>query len=140
MNSHAEWVTITSDMTDVAPRSRQLSPFAELVLALRKRRGFSQKQVARLGGISPGYIGLIERGERGLRPSRDKVISIADGLRASDAERTALLRAAGHEGREAGDGTQAPSVIEAIVSDPRLRSDQREVLIAAYRSYVGGRP
>src|SRR4051794_661677 len=98
-------------MADRMPPKTTLSPFGELVLAIRTRRGFSQKQVARLGGISPGYVGLIESGERGKRPSRDKVLAIADGLRATDAERTALLRAAGHEGRESADGMLTVSVI-----------------------------
>lgn len=113
-----------------------LSPFGELVLQIRKRRGFSQKQVARQGGVSPGNIGLIERGERGKRPSRDTVLAIADGLRATPAERAALLHAAGFEGRVPA-GEQFPGVVEAINADPRLRSDQRDSLIAVYRSYVG---
>jgi transcriptional regulator with XRE-family HTH domain len=120
----------------VTTDDRPLSPFARRARELRQLRGLSQETVANNGGFSPGYIGSIESGARGTHISRDFVLKYAKGLRATDAERNELLRLAGHlvEGEQE---PTRPGFVEAVNSDPRLRSDQRDVLLRLYKTFVG---
>lgn len=77
----------------VAPNT--LTPFGEVLRRLRKERDISQAALARNAGVSPGYIGLIETGLRGERPSLDICKKVAQGLKLDVAETEELLRAAG---------------------------------------------
>ena len=45
-----------------------MTPFGEKVRELRKKRGISQKQMAKKLAISPAYLSALEHGHRG-RPS-----------------------------------------------------------------------
>lgn len=107
--------------------------FSSLVRRYRMARGMSQAALARGAHLSPGYIGLIETGQRGARPGRDAVVGIAQALRLSQRERDQLLAAAGQLD---GATTGPPQTEEAIQSDPLLRADQKRALIGIYRSLV----
>ena len=117
------------------PEEPQRSPFAELVREIRRSKGVSQIEVARRGGLGRGYLGMVETGARGERPSRDSVLRVAKGLDATDDELEALLRSAGYPplDRALLDG-MALTVEEAIKADPKLREDHRRLLLAMYRT------
>lgn len=118
-------------------RLREPTPFGALVRDLRIRAGISQAALAHLCGISPGYVGLIETGERGERPSLDIVKRFASALRASIEETELLLRAAGHLGEhERLIRQDRVTVLEAIDGDQRLTASQKAALIATYRAFL----
>lgn len=136
LSSHTMCPTI-GRMAAAAAEDRVLSPFARRVAELRNLRGYSQQMVATAGGFSPGYIGSIESGDRGRRPSRDMVLKIARGLRATDQETDELLRLAGYLTADA--VPDRLSFAEVVNTDPRLRSDQRKILIDLYATFTGRR-
>jgi transcriptional regulator with XRE-family HTH domain len=69
--------------------------FAYLLKDTRERSGLSQNQLAERAGIDGTYISKIERGSP-VRPTRDKVLAIADALGITDqAKRVYFLLAAG---------------------------------------------
>jgi transcriptional regulator with XRE-family HTH domain len=63
---------------------------------MRKAREITQARLADLAGISAGYVGLLETGDRGNHPSRVVVRRIAQALGANLEETESLLRAGGH--------------------------------------------
>jgi transcriptional regulator with XRE-family HTH domain len=110
------------------------SPFGALVHRIRAQRGYSLAAVAARAGLAESYIQMIEKGKRGSKPSKDTVISLAQGLKATDDERAELLRLGGHPLAE--DLPVTPTVEEAVNTDSRLRADQKRVLLELYRTFV----
>jgi transcriptional regulator with XRE-family HTH domain len=105
---------------------------------LRERRQLSQAVVARRAGVSPGYIGLIETGERGDRVSLDIVKRFGQALDANVEEMELLLKAAGHLGADeqlVPDGR--PTFDQFVDADPRLTRTQKDILKAMYHSWLG---
>lgn len=113
------------------------TPFGVLVKKLREGRGISQNALNQAAGLSSGYVSQLESGQRGKRPSREKVLAIAQGLQADAAETEALLRAANlHNGGPLVPPGRPP-FRSFVMGDPLLRIDQKRALIATYESYVG---
>lgn len=110
------------------------SPFGKLAKQIREARGYSVAQVADRGGLSEGTVSGVETGARGQRPARDTVLRLATGLRATDDERDELLRRAGWPVDT--DLPPSPDFEQAVNSDPRLRADQKTVLLSLYQTYV----
>ena len=50
------------------------------ILLYRKQKGYTQEELARKVGISTGYLGQIERGNRGKSFAMDTLFQIADAL------------------------------------------------------------
>ena len=46
----------------------------------RKKRGYTQAQLAEIVGVSTNYLGLIERGNNGCSYSMEALLSIAEAL------------------------------------------------------------
>lgn len=69
--------------------------FARLLVRLRRQRGLSQNQLARLAGVDPAYVNRIER-ERTGPPSRFVTICLWEALEVGPDDRERLLVAAGH--------------------------------------------
>lgn len=46
----------------------------------RKKRGYTQAQLAEIVGVSTNYLGLIERGNNGRSYSMEALLSIAEAL------------------------------------------------------------
>ena len=46
----------------------------------RKKRGYTQAQLAEIVGVSTNYLGLIERGNNGRSYSTEVLLSIAEAL------------------------------------------------------------
>lgn len=116
-----------------------VSEFGDLVRQTRESRGLSQERLAALAKLTPGYISLIETGKRGSRPGRDTVLGIAQALGVPPKE---MLRAAGRlrPGDNVEQPPSRPSFEVFVQSDPELRSDQKEILIRTYRSWVRRTP
>lgn len=116
-----------------------MPPFAAALKELRKAHGLSQAAVAERAGVSTGYVGLLEIGERGSRPSYDVVKRFARAVSASVEETERLMRAAGHLGPSEslwnpGDDW---SVEKAIETDPLLDNDSKAHLIGIYLKLAG---
>jgi transcriptional regulator with XRE-family HTH domain len=115
--------------TTVNPDQLELGP---LVRYFRKQQGMTQQEVATKAGISTAYIGLIEQGQRGQRPARDMVRSLAQALDLNLEETETLFRAGGHleaDERLFGPG---PGVVEAIEADPALPDASKRLMINLY--------
>ena len=94
----------------------------------RKLANLSLRELARLTDVSNAYLSQVERGIH--QPSVRVLRSIAQALELPPG--TVLARAGLDDGTDAvGVGTE-----EAILADPRLSAEQRQALIAVYRSYV----
>ncbi len=116
------------------PEARSPSPFGVFVRRIREERGYSQAQVSELGGLSDGHLAMIESGARGHRVSRDMVLRIIQGLRATDDQANELQRLAGHPPTT--DLPPTPSFVEAVNTDPKLRADQKRALLDLYSTMV----
>ncbi len=53
-----------------------MTPFGETLRALRRKKGVSQKEMARAIGVSPAYLSALEHGHKG-RPSFDFLQRVA---------------------------------------------------------------
>lgn len=113
--------------------------FPSLLRQFRQQKQLSQAEVAKRAGVSPGYVGLIETGVRGTRP--ETILRFARALELPDAETEVLLRAAGLLGhrqtlRSLRGGLTTEEVIEM---DPRLTSEQKELMRTFYVAITKGR-
>lgn len=66
------------------------TPLAQAIIARRDAIGISQKELADRAGVSVGYVGLIELGER--VPSPDKLVQIVAALEMSEKEGQRIMR------------------------------------------------
>lgn len=116
-----------------------LKPFGRVFKELRLKSGLSQQAVASKAEVSTGYIGLIETGQRGAKPSQDVVKRIALALGANIDETEALLRAAGWLGEhESLMATDRPTVEQIIDGDRLLDAEGKHLLLAMYRRLTRG--
>jgi transcriptional regulator with XRE-family HTH domain len=112
---------------------KEPTAFGKLLREYRTSRGISQAELARHAMVSPGYVGLIETGERGERPSLDIVKRFAQALGANVEELEALMRSAGHLGEhESLVDSEQPTVQSIIERDKFLSRKQKAVLIELY--------
>lgn len=109
---------------------------ADLGDFIRQRRELAQQSIrdlSRLAGISNPYLSQIERGLR--KPSAEILQQIARALHVS--AETLYVRAGILDGdTETAERSAAPSVEEAVLSDPLLTAEQKTSLLAVYRTYV----
>jgi transcriptional regulator with XRE-family HTH domain len=106
----------------------------EMLRRARRARGFSQEQLAEIVGISAPYVSLIEKGKRGhvQGVSYNVLLRIADALAIPKVE---FLRAGGYDAEFR--STQDEAVVSAVLAHELLRDDQKQVLIATFRSMLG---
>src|SRR4051812_8101761 len=112
----------------------QLRSLGSFIRAQRKLANLSLRQAAALANVSNPYLSQIERGLH--EPSVRVLRSIAKALNVS-AE--TLLGSAGLLEDDNGDGAagnDAGDTEAAIRADSRLTDEQKEALLAVYRSYV----
>lgn len=109
----------------------QLQAFGEFVRAQRRLAQVSQRNLARMSGVSDSYLSQIERGNYRPSPQVVKALATAFGL-----EPKQLYMMLGFMDEDEG-GAAAPSVEQAIQLDPRLDGAQKEALMRIYRSFVG---
>ena len=108
----------------------QLQAFGDFVRAQRRLAQVSQRNLARMSGVSDSYLSQIERGNYRPSPQVVKALATAFGLEPKQLYTMLGLM-------DEGESTAAPSVEQAIRLDPRLDAAQKEALMQIYRSLVG---
>jgi len=109
----------------------QLRAFGEFIQAQRRLAQVSQRNLARMSGVSDSYLSQLERGNYRPSPQVVKALATAFGL-----EPKQLYLMLGF--MDDGEGGGTPSVEQAIQLDPRLDAGQKDALIRTYRSFIGG--
>ena len=98
---------------------------------IRQQREIAQQSIrdlAKRAGVSNPYLSQIERGLR--KPSADILQQIARALEIS--AETLYERAGMLDTKE----SQGNAVVDAIATDPGLSDDQKQAMLAIYRSFV----
>jgi transcriptional regulator with XRE-family HTH domain len=107
-----------------------LVAFGEFVRAQRRLAQVSQRNLARMSGVSDSYLSQIERGNYRPSPQVVKALAQAFGLKPKQ-----LYTMLGFMD-EQGETDPPPSVEEAIGLDTRLEPAQKDALIRIYRSFL----
>jgi transcriptional regulator with XRE-family HTH domain len=100
---------------------------------IRQQREIAQQSIrdlAKRAGVSNPYLSQIERGLR--KPSADILQQIARALEIS--AETLYERAGMLDPKEA----QGNAVVDAVANDIRLNDEQKQAMLAIYRSFVAG--
>jgi transcriptional regulator with XRE-family HTH domain len=108
----------------------RLDALGSFIRDQRQKAEMSLRELADKANISNPYLSQVERGLH--EPSVRVLTSIASALNLS-AE--TLLRSAGLLDGES-DAARRRETEEVIATDPLLRDDQRETLLAVYRNYL----
>lgn len=122
-----------------ALREDRPSVLGSYIRAQRQLADLSLRQLATLSNVSNAYLSQVERGLH--QPSLKVMRSIADALDIStehmlsqagvmSASARAFSDAAGAAAK-ATDGT-----VEAILADPALREDEKQAMLALYKTFV----
>jgi transcriptional regulator with XRE-family HTH domain len=116
------------------PQEDQLDSLGAFIRSKRKLANLSLRQLAERTRLSNPYLSQIERGLH--QPSVRVIRLISDALNVS-AE--TLLAQAGLLRQEAANATRhrIPAVEEAIQAEDRLTDDQKNALVAVFRSMLG---
>jgi len=104
-----------------------LRAFGEFVRAQRRLAQVSQRNLAKMAGVSDSYLSQLERGN--YRPSPQVVKSLAQAFGLEPRQLYMMLGF-----MDEGDGP--PSVEQAIQLDERLDTAQKESLLSVYRSFI----
>jgi transcriptional regulator with XRE-family HTH domain len=107
-----------------------LRAFGEFVRAQRRLAQVSQRNLARMSGVSDSYLSQIERGNYRPSPQVVKALAQAFGL-----EPRQLYMMLGFMDEDESGGP--PSVEQAIAFDEKLDAAQKESLLSVYRSFIG---
>jgi transcriptional regulator with XRE-family HTH domain len=115
------------------PWHHQLERLGSFIRSQRRLANLSLRQLAERTNVSNPYLSQIERGLH--EPSVRVLKSIARALNVS--AETLLAQAGLLEELQGGDDDAGhPDTEAAIRADPGLTDDQKEALLAVYRSYV----
>jgi len=106
-----------------------LVAFGEFVKAQRRLAQVSQRNLARMSGVSDSYLSQIERGNYRPSPQVVKALAQAFGLKPEQ-----LYTMLGFMDEEA-EATRH-TVEQAIQLDPKLEPAQKDALIRVYRSFL----
>ena len=106
-----------------------LVAFGEFVKAQRRLAQVSQRNLARMSGVSDSYLSQIERGNYRPSPQIVKALAQAFGLKPEQ-----LYTMLGFIDEEKDD--TRPTVEQAIQLDPKLEPAQKDALIRVYRSFL----
>lgn len=91
--------------------------FAELLEQLREAKRISKTELARLAGLTPGYISHLTLGGR-TTPSEETVAALANALQLTGEERTQFFASAGHTGGPRITGPlMEPQLVQRLVAD-----------------------
>ena len=107
-----------------------LRAFGEFVRAQRRLAQVSQRNLARMSGVSDSYLSQLERGNYMPSPQVVRALAQAFGL-----EPKQLYTMLGFIDED--DAGGPPSVEQAIQLDDRLDASQKESLLSVYRSFIG---
>ena len=106
-----------------------LVAFGEFVKAQRRLAQVSQRNLARMSGVSDSYLSQIERGNYRPSPQVVKALAQAFGLKPEQ-----LYTMLGFMDEET--EPTRPTVEQAIQLDPKLEPAQKDALIRVYRSFL----
>ena len=106
-----------------------LIAFGEFVKAQRRLAQVSQRNLARMSGVSDSYLSQIERGNYRPSPQVVKALAQAFGLKPEQ-----LYTMLGFMDEEQEDSQ--PTVEQAVQLDPKLEPAQKDALIRVYRSFL----
>ena len=106
-----------------------LVAFGEFVKAQRRLAQVSQRNLARMSGVSDSYLSQIERGNYRPSPQVVKALAQAFGLKP---EQLYTMLGFMDEEKEKSQHT----VEQAIQLDPKLEPSQKDALIRVYRSFL----
>src|SRR5678815_5549286 len=98
-----------------------LVAFGEFVKAQRRLAQVSQRNLARMSGVSDSYLSQLERGNYRPSPQVVKALAQAFGLKPKQ-----LYTMLGFMDEQEGDEPSLPSVEEAIRLDARLEPAQKD--------------
>lgn len=118
---------------------RRLDALGAAIRQHRQLARMSLRQLSELAHVSNPYLSQIERGLH--EPSVRVVRSIAKALNLSAED---LLEQAGmlddqSDAADAAETTRAVDTVAVLRADPYLTDEQREALVAVYRSYRAAR-
>jgi transcriptional regulator with XRE-family HTH domain len=108
-----------------------LRAFGEFVRAQRQLAQVSQRNLARMAGLSDSYLSQLERGNYSPSPQVVKALAQAFGLE----PRQLYMMLGFIDENDAAGGP--PSVEQAIQLDPKLTQAQKESMLSVYRSFMG---
>ena len=106
-----------------------LVAFGEFVKAQRRLAQVSQRNLARMSGVSDSYLSQIERGN--YRPSPQVVKALAQAFGLKPEQLYTMLGFMDEENENS-----QPTVEQAIQLDPKLEPAQKDALIRVYRSFL----
>ena len=106
-----------------------LVAFGEFVKAQRRLAQVSQRNLARMSGVSDSYLSQIERGN--YRPSPQVVKALAQAFGLKPEQLYTMLGFMDDEQE-----SSRPTVEQAIQLDPKLEPAQKDALIRVYRSFL----
>ena len=112
----------------------QLQALGSFIREQRRVADLSLRELAALTSISNAYLSQVERGLH--QPSLSVLRAIAQALGLPPAS---LLTRAGLLDEPAGAGAAPASTEGAIRADPQLTAEEKEALVAVYRSYLARR-
>ena len=110
----------------------QIKTLGDFIRSQRKQAEMSLRELAAKANVSNPYISQIERGLN--EPSMRVLRSISSALNLP--LDTLLIRAGLLDEDSEAAADRIMSVEEAVAGDPNLTKDQRDSLMAVYRSYV----
>ena len=108
-----------------------LVAFGEFVRAQRRLAQVSQRNLARMSGVSDSYLSQIERGNYQPSPQVVKALARAFGL-----DPKQLYTMLGFMDTDQEDTPARAGVEEAIRLDSRLDEAKKDALIRVYRSFL----
>ncbi|GIP33944.1 helix-turn-helix domain-containing protein [Paenibacillus sp. J2TS4] len=99
--------------------------FYDKLRQMRKKQGFTIREVANRSGVSPSYISQIENGQRGI-PSPEVLLKLSNGLNTSYA---VLMQEAGYlqPETELVPPPQAPVNLRRFLRENELEFDGRQL-------------
>lgn len=115
--------------------------FGELLRQMRLAKGWTQKQLGDLIGVSNHQVAKWETGTRkppSRHDTRDQVVRMSQLLGDRDGR---LMQLAGHTPRpdlKVREMKSRPPFRDLILTEPSLTSDQKRILVGLYDSWVGG--
>ncbi len=121
-------------MTTDGKGTEQLQALGEFIRSQRLQARMSLRDLAAKANVSNPYISQIERGLH--EPSVRVLRSIAQALGMSADVLLAQLGLHRPDGQGGEEPAAGPSAEAAIAADPALTPEQRDSLLAVYRSFV----
>ena len=109
------------------PRAPEQSDLGDYIRQQRQRANLSLRRLAERAGISNPYLSQIERGIR--RPSAEILKQLSRAL--SISAETMYSRAGLIE-----EGSNPPTVVEAVEADDRLTPRHKQILLELYRTLI----